>query len=137
MSLLPSISRGKSPRPLASEAPPRSELSLTASVNGLLETDGDIHILGTVHGRINAGSVTIAAGGVVEGDIVAKYVSVAGRVTGRIFAINVSVESTAYIDGRVFHNTIAVERGARIDGRTPWRPPSYLENLDELPETRA
>jgi hypothetical protein len=48
----------------------------------------------------------------------------------------VTLESSAEITGRVFHNTITVARGARIDARMPWRPPSYFETLDQLPETR-
>ena len=55
---------------------------------------------------------------------------------GRVFALNVTLESSAEITGRVFHNTITVARGARIDARMPWRPPSYFETLDQLPETR-
>lgn len=137
MSAQPSVSPGKPPRPREGGASSLSELSRTFRVKGLLETDGDLHIHGTVLGRINAASVVVGAQGVIEGDIVAHDVRVAGRVTGRIFALNVTVEATADIDGRIFHHTIAVERGARIDGRMPWRPPSYFETLDELPETRA
>lgn len=137
MSALPRVNRANPLRLRPDESAPRSELSRAFRVKGLLETDGDLHIYGTVLGTISAATVVVGAHGAVEGDIVARDVRVAGRVAGRIFALNVTVDATADIDGRIFHHTIAVERGARIDGRMPWRPPSYFETLDELPETRA
>ncbi len=46
------------------------------------------------------------------------------------------IDETADVTGRIFHTTITVARGARVDGRMPWRPLSYFETLDELPETQ-
>lgn len=136
MSALPITSLGKMPRGTDAEALPVSELGTAFRVKGLLETDGDLYVYGTVQGRINAGRVIVGVHGTVEGDVVARDVRIAGRLNGRIFALNVTIEATADIEGRIFHHTIAVERGARFDGRMPWRPPSYFETLDQLPETR-
>ncbi len=125
-------------RPKASEEQARavSHLGKAITVNGVLDTDGEVRIHGHVLGRVNAERIVIAAGGSVEGDVVATDALIEGRLNGRIFAINVTLESSAEITGRVFHNTITVARGARIDARMPWRPPSYFETLDQLPETR-
>ena len=102
----------------------------------MLDTDGELRIHGHVLGRVNAERIVIAPGGSVEGDVVATDALIEGRLNGRIFAVNVTLESSAEITGRVFHNTITVARGARIDARMPWRPPNYFETLDQLPETR-
>jgi cytoskeletal protein CcmA (bactofilin family) len=115
---------------------PMSKLGSGLTVRGQLDTDGELHIHGNIQGRINAGMLVVAAEGSVEGDIVARDVLVVGRLNGRIFAINVTLASSADVTGRVFHNAITVERGARIDARMPWRPPSYFETLDQLPETQ-
>ena len=125
-------------RPKASEEKTHavSHLSRAITVNGVLDTDGELRIHGQVLGRVNAERIVIAPGGSVEGDVVATDALIEGRLNGRIFAINVTLESSAEITGRVFHNTITVARGARIDARMPWRPPSYFETLDQLPETR-
>lgn len=114
-----------------------SRLGKAISVRGDLETDGELHIQGRVAGRINAGTLVIAGDGYVEGDIVARDVRVDGRLNGRIFAVNVTLAKSADVSGRVFHNTVTVEQGARIDARMPWRPPSYFETLDQLPETKS
>lgn len=116
---------------------PVSSLGKSLTITGLLETDGELHIHGTVRGRINADRLVIASGGYVEGDIVARDAHIVGRLSGRIFAVNVTLASSADVTGRVFHSAITVERGAHIDARMPWRPPSYFETLDQLPETRA
>ena len=116
---------------------PVSRLGKAISVRGELETDGELHIQGRVAGRINAGTLVIAGDGYVEGDIVARDVRVDGRLNGRIFAVNVTLAKSADVSGRVFHNTVTVEQGARIDARMPWRPPSYFETLDQLPETKS
>jgi cytoskeletal protein CcmA (bactofilin family) len=115
---------------------PVSHLGRALTVNGVLDTDGELRIHGHVFGRINAERIVIAAGGCVEGDVVATEALIGGRLNGRVFALNVTLESSADVSGRVFHNNITVARGARIEARMPWRPPSYFETLDQLPEIR-
>jgi len=113
-----------------------SHLGKALSVTGTLDTDGEVHIHGKIQGRINADRMVLSAGGSMDGDIVARDVQIAGRLNGRIFAVNVILDASADVTGRIFHHTVTVARGARIDARMPWRPPSYFETLDQLPETR-
>ena len=58
-----------------------------------------------------------------------------GEVNGDVRAVSVTVGHNAKVKGNVYGDT--VEQGARIDARMPWRPPSYFETLDQLPEARA
>jgi cytoskeletal protein CcmA (bactofilin family) len=115
---------------------PLSQLGTALTVTGVLDTEGEIQIHGTVQGRINAERLVLGECGTVEGDIVARDVRIGGRLNGRVFALNVTLDDTADVSGRIFHNTVTVARGARFEGRMPWRPPSYFEALDQLPETR-
>ncbi len=119
----------------ALEQPP-SHVGRGLKVTGVLEIEGDLFVDGTVSGRINAHRVVLSPESFVDGDVVANEVHVEGRFNGRIFALAVTVESSANITGKIFHNTVSVARGARVDGRMPWRPPSYFETLTQLPETR-
>jgi len=118
------------------EAPP-SFLGPGVAISGVLEMQGELVISGLVKGRVAALKVVIATGGYVEGDIVAREVVIAGRLNGRVFAPTVSVEASAEIEGRVFHTQVTVAQGARVTGRMPWRPTSYFDTLDQLPEVRT
>lgn len=116
---------------------PTSQLGLALTVTGLLETEGELRVHGSVLGRINAERLVLCPRGYVEGDIVARDVHIGGRLNGRVFALNVTLDESADVSGRIFHNTVTVAKGARFDGRMPWRPPSYFEALDQLPETKS
>jgi cytoskeletal protein CcmA (bactofilin family) len=120
----------------AAELPP-SHLGKALTVYGIVETDGDLNIQGKVLGRINADRVILGIDGYVKGDVVAREVHVGGRFEGRIFAVNVTLDSSADVTGRVFHHIITVAKGARVDARMPWRPLNYFETLDQLPESRS
>jgi len=115
---------------------PPSQVGKALRVTGVLDTEGELYVHGAVTGRINALRLVLGTHGSVEGDVVARDVHIEGRLNGRIFALNVTVESSANVTGRIFHNTVTVAKGARVDGRMPWRPPSYFETLTQLPETR-
>jgi len=118
------------------EGPP-SFLGPGVGIQGVLEIDGELVISGVVRGRIAALKVVIAAHGYVEGDIIAREVVIAGRLNGRVFAPTVSIEASAEIEGRIFHTNVTVAQGARVTGRMPWRPVSYFDTLDQLPEIRS
>ncbi len=124
------------PRAGEAEALPTSQLGTATTVTGVLDTEGELQVHGSVVGRINAERLVLCRHGHVEGDIVARDVRIGGRLNGRVFALNVTLDDTADVSGRIFHNTVTVARGARFEGRMPWRPPSYFEALDQLPETR-
>jgi cytoskeletal protein CcmA (bactofilin family) len=125
------------PRGREAQGLPRSQLGASLTVIGVLDTDGELLVHGNVQGRINAQRLVLCERGSVEGDIVARDVHIGGRLNGRVFALNVTLDETADVSGRIFHNTVTVAKGARIDGRMPWRPPSYFEALDQLPETKS
>ena len=118
------------------DAPP-TVIGPGVRIHGALEIDGELTVAGLVKGRITAVRLVIAATGQVEGDIIANEVVIAGRLNGRVFAPTVSIEDSAQVEGRVFHTNVTVARGARVTGRMPWRPLSYFETLDQLPEVRA
>jgi cytoskeletal protein CcmA (bactofilin family) len=124
------------PRDPGSAELPASHLGKALTAEGFLDTDGDLHIHGKVFGRVCADRLVLGSGGYLEGDVVARDVQICGRLTGRIFALNVTLDSSADVTGRIFHHEVTVAKGARVDARMPWRPPSYFESLTQLPEPR-
>jgi cytoskeletal protein CcmA (bactofilin family) len=116
---------------------PVSHIGRGLKTSGVLDTDGEVVVHGSVVGRINADRLVIGPGGYVEGDVVAREVRVEGRLNGRIFAFNVVLEGSADVTGRIFHHTVTVARGARIEGRMPWRPLNYFESFDQPPENQT
>src|SRR5580704_15264503 len=127
------LPRSKTGRPAFAELA-TSHLGRALTVRGRLDGDGELHIHGKVHGRISADSIVLGATCNVIGDIVARQIRVCGRFTGRIFALDVMLDSSAHIEGKVFHHKVSVARGAHIDGRMPWRPLNYFDSLEQLPE---
>jgi len=119
------------------EAGPPSRLSRTLNVTGDIVAQGELTIDGMVTGSVRAQRFVLGPDGVFEGDVLALEAEIHGRLNGRVFASKVSLAATCHVTGRVFHHTIEVARGAFIDGRMPWRPPTYFETLDEIPETQA
>ncbi len=117
-------------------AAPSSFLGRGVAIRGALEIEGELVISGLVTGRVSALKLLIAADGFVEGDIVAREVVIAGHLYGRVFAPDIVVEASAVVEGRLFHTNLTVVQGARVTGRTPWRPVSYFDTLDKLPEVR-
>jgi cytoskeletal protein CcmA (bactofilin family) len=142
MFMLTMARRTPAPRPghnivqVEAEEPP-TFLGHGVVIHGGLEIDGELVVSGRVIGRIAARRLVIAADGYVEGDIVAGEVVIAGRLNGRVFAPTVAIEDGAEVEGRIFHTNVTVARGAHVTGRMPWRPLSYFETLDQLPEVRA
>lgn len=125
------------PRDPKSGELPASHLGKALTAEGFLDTDGDLHIEGKVIGRVCADRLILGSGGYLEGDVVARDVHIGGRLSGRIFALNVTLDSSADVSGRIFHHEVTVAKGARVDARMPWRPPSYFETLTQLPESRS
>jgi cytoskeletal protein CcmA (bactofilin family) len=115
----------------------RAELSPGLTVNGTLDCEGVLYVRGRFYGRINSERVVIAPDGFVEGDIVAREATIAGRLLGRVFAHTVTLDDTAHVNGRVFHHVVTVAKGAKFEGRMPWRPLNFFETLDQLPEVQA
>src|SRR5258707_12082621 len=85
---------------------PASHLGRALTIRGVLDTDGELHVHGSVLGRINADRLIVGSGGYVEGDVVARDVRIEGRFNGRVFAFNVTLNSSADVTGRIFHHFV-------------------------------
>jgi len=97
------------------------ELSLVGSgtvIEGKIKTEGSIRIDGKLHGDLHA-RVNIAVGehGVIEGNVSAKNVSLAGKVSGTVTATDKLVlEGKSVMKGDIRASRLVVDEGAMFDG---------------------
>jgi cytoskeletal protein CcmA (bactofilin family) len=91
-------------------------------MHGRILTTDSLRLDGTVVGHIEAHSdlpitVVIGASGVVQGDVRAHRIIVAGKVTGNIHALErIELHASALVQGDIKYGSLAVEHGARVLG---------------------
>ena len=92
-------------------------ISADMTIRGDLIGAGDLQIEGNVHGRIDVDHLVIAAGGSVEGDVVAKKVRISGALDGSLSADQVTLAGTCNVRGDIEYETLVMEAGARLEGQ--------------------
>jgi len=91
-------------------------LRAEAPIIGNIVCDGPWEILCSIEGEVRGTELTIAAGASVIGRVVARDLTVRGRVSGTIRAVNVKLRGSAAVDGEIYHQTLLVEEDADFDG---------------------
>ncbi len=88
------------------------------TIEGEVSADDEIVVQGTIRGKLDAREgVTVEAGGVVEADIVAGPLSVAGHITGNITSSDkVELQAGARVIGNVKATRITIADGAQFKG---------------------
>lgn len=89
------------------------------TINGNIESSGDIRIDGTLIGNINGkAKVLIGSDGVVEGAVKGRQADVLGRVTGQMDIKEVlQLRGKCNIDGDIYAGKLEVEPTATFNGR--------------------
>ncbi len=105
------------------------DLSLVGTgtvVEGKIKTEGSIRIDGKLVGELHAkANIAIGPGGVVEGNISAKNVSLAGKVVGTVAAAEKLVlEQKSIVKGDIRAARLVVDEGATFDGQCAMTPAS-------------
>lgn len=98
------------------------DLNLVSSgtvVEGKIRSQGSVRIDGKVVGDITTGeSLAVGMNGEVEGNIVAKNVTIGGKVRGSISASDkVVFEGKSVVRGDVKAVRLVVDEGSMFDGR--------------------
>jgi cytoskeletal protein CcmA (bactofilin family) len=93
-------------------------ISQDTKVDGVIEAVGTLRIDGTVSGGISkADGVIIGTTGIVEGDINAEGVSLAGKVVGNIYAaVNLELMPGSTLKGDIHTSQLSISEGAHFDG---------------------
>jgi cytoskeletal protein CcmA (bactofilin family) len=104
-----------------------SSFGRTLVVRGELRSDADLTIEGRVEGPVwcEGAAVTLAESASVIGDVMARDVTVTGRLEGQIVATEVvDVRAGANVTGKVVSARFILNEGATFNGRVE---PQHLE----------
>ncbi len=88
------------------------------TINGDIESSGDIRIDGTLIGNLNSrAKVLIGQEGVVEGDINGQQADIMGKVTGRVKIKELlQLRGKSNVNGELFAGKLEVEPTATFNG---------------------
>lgn len=90
----------------------------TATIEGGIDYPGPLIIEGTVLGDVNCLSVLVAEHGVVEGTIKSEVVTVAGEVSGEIFANELILKAACQVTADIVHKKLSLETGSFFEGKS-------------------
>ena len=119
---LPSPGRPTTSAPASSSSPVASLRGLSTvssdlQFEGSLTGAGDLQIDGSVKGDIRVGRLIVGETGAVEGNVIADYLEVRGRIVGSVSGKQVKLVSTAYVDGDINAEQLSIDVGAYFQGR--------------------
>jgi len=104
------------PAKRAARASAPSIISGDLTVNGTLNSTGDIQIDGRVEGDVHSTGLVVGEKAFIHGEVLAEDVTIRGRVQGSIRARKVLLCSTCHVEGNILHEAFAVEAGAFFEG---------------------
>jgi len=96
--------------------PGPSVVSIDVEMKGAIVSRGELHIYGAVIGDVRAASLTVCAGGSVNGDVIAETMVIAGVVQGRVYGRNVKLGAGANVIGDIAHNSLGIDSSAEFEG---------------------
>jgi cytoskeletal protein CcmA (bactofilin family) len=107
----------------------KSTIGADFTIEGLVNSAGDVDLGGSVKGPVNVKSLVIKEKGSVIGEINAEIVNVLGFVDGKVTAKKITIGATGEVKGDLeFSESLIVEDGARLDGNVKKVPLNKIEN---------
>jgi cytoskeletal protein CcmA (bactofilin family) len=120
---------GENKEKLVSLVVEKSTIGSDFTIEGLVNSAGDVDLGGSVKGPVNVKSLLIKEKGSVIGEINAERVDVFGYVDGKVTAKKILIGATGEIKGDLeFTESLVVEDGARLDGNVKKVPLAKIEN---------
>jgi cytoskeletal protein CcmA (bactofilin family) len=120
---------GENKEKLVSLVVEKSTIGSDFTIEGLVNSAGDVDLGGSVKGPVNVKSLIIKEKGSVIGEINAEKVDVLGYVDGKVSAKKILIGVTGEVKGDLeFTESLVVEDGARLDGNVKKVPLAKIEN---------
>ena len=120
---------GENKEKLVSLVVEKSTIGADFTIEGLVNSAGEVDLGGSVKGPVTVKSLIIKEKGSVIGEINAEKVDVLGFVDGKVIAKKITVGATGEIKGDLeFTESLVVEEGARLDGNVKKVPLVKIEN---------
>jgi cytoskeletal protein CcmA (bactofilin family) len=114
-----------------------SIISADLTIEGNLNSSGEIQVDGVVHGDIRCKALIVGVKGSVTGEVVAQTVRMHGAIKGMIRAKSVFLASTARMAGDVEHESLAIEPGAYIEGHCKRITETAVGGVMDVPRPQA
>jgi cytoskeletal protein CcmA (bactofilin family) len=102
--------------PVAAAKPALCTLRAEAPIVGNIVCDGPWEFFCSIQGELRGTDLLIGPQATVVGTVIAHDVTIRGKVTGTIRAVNVKLRGAGTVEGEIFHQTLLVEEDARFDG---------------------
>ena len=107
----------------------KSSIGADFTIEGLVNSAGDVELGGSIKGPVNVKVLIIKEKGSVIGEINAERVEILGFVDGKVTAKKITVGATGEVKGDLeFTESLVVEDGARLDGNVKKVPLAKIEN---------
>ena len=103
------------PQPVT-EPEEASSIGSDMSIVGTILATGAVEVFGRIKGELRGASLLIGEGGQIEGDACGQEVTVRGRLTGTIRALQVKLLGRAAVEGDIFHQRLSIEEEALFEG---------------------
>ncbi len=85
-------------------------------LSGEINTEGNIHIDGSMSGVIRANEVVIGPNGSFDGEIFSDILIINGNIKGKFVIKNLHVRAEGLLQGRAKYEILVVESGGKIQG---------------------
>jgi cytoskeletal protein CcmA (bactofilin family) len=111
------------------------------TINGDINSNGDIKISGTLTGNISTkGRVIIGETGKIKGEISCKNADILGLVEGSLFVTELlSLKASANVVGDITIGRISIEPGCKFNGSCKMTEPAFatIDNkIDKKPDVK-
>tara|TARA_E500000331_G_C16861338_1_gene542121 strand:- start:124 stop:543 length:420 start_codon:yes stop_codon:yes gene_type:complete len=83
---------------------------------GEINTEGDIHLDGSMKGIIKANEVVIGPNGSFEGEIVSNILIVGGSIKGKFNINNLHIRKDGILSGKAKYFLVTIDEGGKVLG---------------------
>lgn len=112
-----------------SEPKEKSIISEDFTIEGLVNSAGEVELGGSIKGPVNVRSLIVKEKGSVIGEVNAETVEILGFLDGKISARNVIIGGTGEVKGDIeYTELLRTEDGASMDGYIKKVPLVSIEN---------
>tara|TARA_X000000950_G_scaffold276843_1_gene365385 strand:- start:1650 stop:2054 length:405 start_codon:yes stop_codon:yes gene_type:complete len=105
--------------------------------SGEINTDGDIHLDGSMKGIIKAHEVVIGPNGNFDGEIISEVLKVSGLIKGKFTIKNLFIKKDGLLQGKAKYEVIVVDSGGRIQGELGLQKQNKSNNNKSLKDTNT
>ena len=115
---LPQLDQAPAASRAQSGSATQSVIDAWLTINGNLESEGDVRVEGQINGDIRCAHLVVGRDATVSGDIIAEEAAVRGKVKGSIRANRVILQDSACVESDIYHKTLCVDEGACFNGQS-------------------